>query len=282
MRKNIVYKLAGLALMVALFAGCDTATQEVSPVVSPDGYPMVTFTTDFSGGEVNEGDTIIYDITVDKMLDRSVTFHFTQTGGDAEIDHDYTVEAAVLQPYTLETQMMIIFIEDGVPETVPVTLQAEIGATSLADKYLVNPAVVNPTLDLSIMSSNDPTLLTIMFGWDTDDDIDMVTWSNTATYPMTEWGDGGAGSGNPEFDTSIWLSDPPGTYYVNIMNWGVPTFNYTFTLGYPDGTVEVINGTFDSANPGTLDPWTAWGGSYDSFRTLEVEVAASGITVTAL
>lgn len=282
MRKYIVYKLAGLVLLVALFAACDTATQEASPIVSPDDYPMVTFTTDYAGGDVNEGDTIIYDITFDKMLDRSVTFHFTQTGGEAEIDHDYMVEAAVVKPYTLEAQMMIIFLDDGVPETVPVALQAEIGATSLADKYLVNPAVVNPTVDLSIVSSNDPTLLTIMFGWDTDDDIDIVTWSNTATYPMQAWGDGGATGDNPEFDTSIWLSDPPGTYYVNIMNWGVPTFNYTFTLGYPDGTVEVITGTFDSANPGTLDVWTAWGDPYDSFRTLEVEVTDTAITVTEL
>ena len=121
-----------------------------------------------------------------------------------------------------------------------------------------------------------------MFGWDTDDDIDIVTWSNTATYPMTEWGDGGATGDNPEFDKSIWLADPPGTYYVNIMNWDVPTFNYTFTLGYPDGAVEVITGTFDSADPGILDVWNAWGDPYDSFRTLEVEVTATAITVKEL
>jgi hypothetical protein len=282
MRKYILFKIAGLVLLVALFAACDTATQEVSPVVSPDGYPKVTFSTDFEGTTVNEGETIIYDITLDKMLDRSVTFHLTQTGGTAAVHDDYEYEPAVIKPYTQEAQLVVTFTDDGIPETEGVTLQAEIGATSLADKYLVHPSTTNPEVDWTIESSNDPTLLTIMFGWDTDDDIDIVTWSNTATYPMQAWGDGGATGDNPEFDKSIWLADPPGTYYVNIMNWGVPTFNYTFTLGYPDGAVEVITGTFDSANPGTLDVWTAWGDPYDSFRTLEVEVTATAITVTEL
>jgi len=282
MRKYIVYKLAGLALMVALFAGCDTATQEVSPVVSPDGYPKVTFSTDFDGTTVNEGETIIYDITLDKMLDRSVTFHFTQTGGTAAVHDDYEYEAATVQPYTQEAQLVVTFVDDGIPETESYTLQGEIGATSLADKYLVHPTTVNPEVDWTIENSNDPTLLTIMFGWDTDDDIDIVTWSDTDTYPMTPWGAGGATGDNPEFDKSIWLADPPGTYYVSILNWGVPTFNYTFTLGYPDGAVEVITGTFDSENPGTWDDWNAWGYSVDSYRTLQVEVTATAITVTEL
>jgi hypothetical protein len=281
MRKYIKFKIVGFALLLAAFAGCDTATQEVSPVVSPDGYPVATFTTDFTGSTVSEGDTIHYTITFDKMIDRSVTFRVTQTGGTAG-DHDWEVENAVVQPYTLEAELLIIFPTDDVPGEDDMTFQAEIGATSLSDKYLINPSVINPTLDLTLKSVNDPTLLTIMFGWDTEDDIDIVTWSDTDTYPMTAWGDGGATGANPEFDKSIWLADPPGTYYVNIMNWGVPTFNYTFTLGYPDGTVEVIPGTFDSADPGILDVWTAWGGAYDSFRTLEVEVTATAITVTEL
>lgn len=272
MRKYIKFKIIGLALLLAAFAGCDTATQEASPVASPDEYPVAVFTTDFSGSTVSEGDTITYTITLDKMLDRSVTFTVTQTGGTAG-DHDWEVVNAVIQPYTLDAELSIIFPIDDIPGEADLTFQAEIGATSLADKYLINPSVKNPTVDLTLKSVNDPTLLTIMFSWPNDEDMDIVTWSNTDDYPMTEWGDGGATGANPEFDKSIWLSDPVGTYYVNIMNWGAPSFDYTFTLGHPDGSIQVITGTFDSDNLDgyTNDVWTAWGGEYDSYRILTVQ-----------
>ncbi len=282
MRKYIKFKLLGLAFLVAALAGCDTATQEVSEVVSPDGYPMVTFTTDFTGTSLAEGDTIVYTITMDKMLDRSVTFRATQTGGDAD-GHDIIVEPAVMSPYTLETELLIICVQDNNPE-VGESYTAEIGATSLADKYLVNQDVVNPTISFDVANVNDPTLLTVVLSWGTDADIDIVTWSNTTTYPMTEWGAGGATGANPEIDQAIWLADPVGTYFVDFMHWGAPPFDYVLTLGYPDGSVDVIEGFFDSDNLDNyiLDPWTAWGGSYPSYRILEVENDGSVFTVTVL
>jgi hypothetical protein len=286
MRKYIVYKIVGLALLVVAFAGCDTASQDVEPVVSPDDYPMVVFQSDATGTTVHEGDTVTFTITFDKMIDRSVTFHVKQTGGTAEEDVDYVVETATIQPYSLEAELRIIFIMDDIPETEDLSFQGVIEVPSLADKYLVNPDVVYPTMDYTLKSVNDPTLLTIMFSWPTEDDIDIVTWSDTEDYPMTEWGAGGATGANPEFDKAIWLSDPPGTYYVNIMHWGAPPFDYTFTLGYPDQTVEVITGRFDSDHleKYTLDWWTAWGGDpgYDSYRILKVENDNSKFTVTKL
>ena len=84
---------------------------------------------------------------------------------------------------------------------------------------------------------------------------------------------------------SIWLSDPVGTYYVNIMNWGEPNFDYKFSLGHPDGTVQVIENTFESDNLGkyTNDNWLAWGGSgYDSFRVLKVVNDGTKFVVTEL
>ncbi|MBN2697697.1 MAG: hypothetical protein JXR52_02640 [Bacteroidales bacterium] len=284
MRNDFRYILIGLSLLMLVFAGCDTATQEPSPIVSPDGYPVATFATDFTGSTVNEGDTLVYTITFNEMIDRSVTFNFKQTGGTAEADHDYVVEPGTLAPYTLETTMKIIFPTDDIPETEDLTLLGEIWVPSLADRYLVNPSVDFPELNLTLKSVNDPTLLTIMFGWDSEDDIDIVIWSNTDAYPMTPWSDQGATVANPEFDKAIWLADPPGTYYVNIMHWGAPSFNYTFTLGHPDQSVQVITGTFDSDNLQnyTLDPWTAWGGSYDSYRILTVVNDGSKFTVTPL
>ena len=268
--------------MVAAFAACDTADQDVSPVVSPDGYPVATFTTDFAGGSVKEGDTIKYTITFDKMIDRSVTFSLRQLDGDAD-DHDFAAASAVMQPYTKQTELLLIANSDDELEG-PETLKYEIKAYSLADKYLVNPSVVYPTVDLTIVNVNDPTLLTIVFSWDTEDDIDIVTWSDTEDYPMTEWGDGGATGANPEVDKAICLSDPVGTYYVNIMHWGADPFDYSFTLGFPDGSLQTITGTFESDNLAkyTEDIWTAWGDPYSSYRVLKVVNNGTSFTVTVL
>ncbi|MCF8345834.1 MAG: hypothetical protein K9G38_01375 [Bacteroidales bacterium] len=281
MRNYILRKLTGLALLAVVVAGCDTASQEVEPVISPDNYPVATFTTDFTGETVNEGETISYVISVDKQLDKSITFHVIPDTGNVADDHDYAYEPAVLQPYTSEVTMDINFpLEDIVEDSE--SFSFEIGATSLADKYLLNPSTENPTHDLTVVNVNDPTLLTINFEWYTDEDIDIVTWSDTDTYPMTPWGDGGATGSNPEIDKSIWLADPPGDYYVNIMDWGVESFDYTFKLGFPDGTNQVITGTF-VRDDYQMDLWTAWGGDgYASYRVLKVNVSASGFTVTEL
>ena len=116
MKKYIKFKLIGLALLGVVIAGCDTASQEVEPVVSPDGYPVATFTTDFTGTEITEGDTILYTITFDKAIDRSVTFHATQSDGDAEADVDFIATPGVLAPYALETEVSVVIVDDGDPE----------------------------------------------------------------------------------------------------------------------------------------------------------------------
>ncbi|MDZ7636021.1 MAG: hypothetical protein U5L72_16935 [Bacteroidales bacterium] len=54
-------------------AACDTASQEAEPVISPEGYPVATF-VNATGTSVVEGNSIIYTITIDKMIDRALTF----------------------------------------------------------------------------------------------------------------------------------------------------------------------------------------------------------------
>jgi hypothetical protein len=248
MRKIFKY-MVGLTLIAAVLASCDyrTAEQDVAPTVSPDGYPVATFTTDFTGTEVSEGDTIVYSIVFDKPIDRSVTFQITPTDeSTAEADVDYIASPGIIQPFTTEAEASIIFVADDDPESTE-TFSFELGATSLADKYLVNPSVVNPTMDLNVLSVNDPTLLTIKFEWDTEDDLDILTSPGYLTTDTVDyWGTGGATGHNPEFDYSIWLADPPGKYWVYILDWDAPVVaNFTLTLGLPDGTNQVYEGVFD-------------------------------------
>lgn len=287
MIKKLIFRITGAALLMGSIASCDmlrTAEQDVEDVISPDRNPTVTYTANISGNSVTEGQKFIYTITMDKPIDRALTFGVRQVGGTAEEEVDFIAEPVIMQPYSKEAKLEIEIIADDFPE-VEETANFEIGIFGIAERYLINPNSTNPiTLDLKVVNKNDPEKLTIAFEWaDHDVDYDIVTWSDTEEYPMTEWGADGATGNNPEIDKSIWLSDPVGTYYVNIMDWDGDPFNYKFSIGHPNGTVQFIEGTFDrTQNTYINDPWTAWGDSYDSFRVLKVVHNGNSFTVTKL
>ncbi len=104
MRKHIIYNVLGLAFVVAGMVACDTASQDTEPVISPDGYPTATITP--AATSVAEGNQLVINIATDKPIDRSLTFTFKQTGGTANAD-DYTVEPAVIAPYSKTAQIVI-------------------------------------------------------------------------------------------------------------------------------------------------------------------------------
>jgi len=64
---------------------------------------MVSFAI---SGDATEGDEVVVTITFDKPIDRSVTFTPVITGGTAD-EHDFTLEAVTLQPYTTVAEMKI-------------------------------------------------------------------------------------------------------------------------------------------------------------------------------
>jgi len=278
MRKYFKYNILGLALIVIGVVACETASQEVSPVISPDGYPVATFTSNLAGTSISEGDTIKYTITLDKMLDRALTFTAKVKGGTAD-ETDFTAEGVVLEPYTKEAKFYIIATADNFPEASE-TLQLEIGVFGIGDRYLLNQSQVNPSLDITIANHNDPDVLTIAFGWpNPDDDIDIFAY-----YGSEDWGTA-ATSDNPEILTSIWPTDPNGTYYFDIDPFLVntPTFDYTISIGHPNGNIQIITGTFDTENLDsyTVDTYDDWG-DYPTYRLLEIENLDGVFTITNL
>jgi len=278
MRKFILYKLLGLALIVIGYAACNTASQDVEPVISPAGYPVPTFTA-VGTTSVDEGAVYKYTITLDKMLDRSLTFSMVQTGGTATEEDDYEVEPAVLPPYTNTGELVISVIEDDFPEDNE-TLDFEVEISSLGERYLVNPSTVYPTGSLTLNNVNDPSVLTIAFGWaNHDDDIDCFAY-----FGASDWGYA-ASSDNPEILTTIWPDDPNGTYYFGIDPYYVTgtTVDYTISIGHPDGTVQFFTGVFDTGNLDsyTVDTYNSWG-DYPTYRLLEIVNTDGVFTITHL
>jgi len=283
MKKYIKYKLYGLLLFLFAFASCETADADVSPIISPLNKPVVTVTPNFSHTPI-EGETVTYSITLDKTIDRSITFTPMVTGGTAG-EHDYEpLESVVLEGYTKSVDFPVVIINNHEPNSSK-NLEIQLEILGIAEKYLVHPDTTIPVIDLNWDDYYNPTLLVVYFSWDTDDDMDMVTMSDTADYPLEPWGAGGATSANPEVDESIWLADPLGDYYVDLIDWdeGV-TFNYTFTVVHPDASIQTFTGIWNPANSGDYfaDTWLASWGSPAAYRLLKVVNDGTKFVVTAL
>jgi hypothetical protein len=165
MRKSIKYNLLGLALILAGMIACDTAEQDVSPIGSPDGYTKATFTTDFTGGTVDESDTIVYTVTINKTIDRSLTISARIISGTAN-DDDITVVPGVIEPYKTTAEVMVIFNEDWDAEATE-TMKLEFGVFSIADRYLLNETTVNPVLNLTL-NNVVSGILSVSLDWHAD------------------------------------------------------------------------------------------------------------------
>jgi hypothetical protein len=176
MRKYIKYKVLGLAFLVVGMVACNTASQEPEPIVPPVGYPVPTY-VNVTGTTVVEGNQIIYNITIDQMIDRALTFAFRQTGGTAT-DEDYTAASAVLSPYTKSTQLVIETIADFDTDATE-TLVGEIGVFGIADRYLLDPTVTNLQVSFTITNFVSPNL-EVAFYWNADVVIGGVTYDAAA------------------------------------------------------------------------------------------------------
>jgi hypothetical protein len=281
MKKYIKYKLfVAVAFLALITASCDENT-DPDPIISTEDYPIATFQA--SATTVNEKDGLFtVKITTDKMLTRGITFSATQIGGNLILHDDYDIIDATIAPFTKEATLTVKFYDDVLPEAAK-TLKLQITTSSLANKYFLNPKTVLPSYNITV-NNYVGNVLNIKFAWPGANDYDIVTWNATKT-PLVGWGDKGASSANPETDSSIHLTDPVGTYYVNVMEWdyGVK-FNYTFTVAVAGLESQVITGTFDGTNVSqyTNDIWTKWGGSYDSYRVLKVVNDGTKFVVTKL
>ena len=282
MKKNIKYKALGVLIVLFAFPSCDTADQVPSEIISPDYKPKVTVTSDLTGKAI-EGKTITYTITFDKAIDRAVTFSPRVIGGTADEDDYVTLEPVIMEPYTKTVEFKVDLKSDYLVEDEE-TLQIQLEILGISDKFLVNPNTVIAPLDIKI-AIGDPTLLTINFSWDNDNDIDLLVYSDTATYPAELWGTDGATSfNNPEIDHSIWLADPLGDYYVCVLDYeSGSNFNYTFRIAQPDNTIEIITGTFDAINyPYEHFTGPADWGSPNAYKVLKVVNNGTKFVITKL
>ena len=267
MKKLLNISIISVALFALLFSSC--YEQDVVAPIEPGGlgYTTATFTTDFTGTEISEGDTITYDIELSKPVDFDLTFSVKVTTGD---EHDVSYQNVTIPAYATSATLSIEFIADDIPE-LDKDITLEIGIDDIGTKY----QVVNtnyPVLNLKIKNVNDPGGLTIAVEWpNVDDDWDAYLIDEAGlgdpTFSYYDFvGYTGATGANPE--VLVFLEDfhgywtaPDGVYYLDLDPYAVndAITPFTCSIGHPDGTVEFINFTFDMAKADAGDYPMTWG-----------------------
>lgn len=198
MRKILKFHIIGLALLMAGISACDTASQEASPIISPDNKPTANFVSEFTGTTFTEGDTISVSVSTTAPIDRALTFSAHVIGGTAD-DSDIEVIPGVIAPYTTEAVVKIIFVQDWAADEAE-TAQIEVGLFSMADKYLVHTNTQNPILNLNITNFKSD-IITIVCDWEKD----VVINSNETYHPDYTYIEH-AGS-NVDFDFEVYFND---------------------------------------------------------------------------
>ena len=93
MKKSILYKLLAIVIVATSLSSCQE-DQEVSAIQSTANYPVATYTV--TKGDLNDfkqGDTLVYTITMDRMLEDDLSF--TVQFGDGEADEHEVEELEV-------------------------------------------------------------------------------------------------------------------------------------------------------------------------------------------
>lgn len=264
-----IFNIFGMVALL-LLASC-YPEQEVAPVTDASKYPTVTIEPAGDYSTSTEGDVLVYNITVSAMVKHSVGFGVDLTEESLVEGEDYEVSGGTLAAYSLSTTISIHLLSDGWPEIGEAFVFTISSDADPFWNWQLNANSDRESGNSMVMNVNDPNALTVAMKWDDPEgitDFDMLVESETVD-PVFEgsWSADGATGNNPEIDLSIRNDDPDGpydgVYYVGVDPFDVPEgdIHFEVRVGYPDGSVDIFEGTFNIANTDNYvtDTFTAWG-----------------------
>ncbi len=278
MKKYLNYKIPVFGAIVIFLSSC--YSEGVSPIDSPDDNSIATFTPAGDYSSIKEGDVLEYEISVDKMVANDVQFSVVFGENSVLGPDDVSITGGLLGAFNASTTISVEILADDFPEVSEAASFEISAAEDLTWNFQLSPLSQVVSVSADVPNVNDDTSLTVAFGWSdpehiTDFDFlvehaDLGSWGAAAT------------SANPEVDLSVWKTDDDGTYYYGVDPYDVPDGDIPFTvsIGYPDGSVEFFEGTFNVANLGdyTQDTFSAWGAPM--YRILTVVKSGENFSVT--
>lgn len=149
MKKYINLKSIILGTLLIISASCKE-DQDVEGIVSTSDYPIATFevigSTDVGD---RDGGIVFIKVSTDKAINSGVNFSATQTGGTATEHEDFDIVNTTIQAYYTEA-IIEVHVYPDLEEEGDETIELQLTAPSLANKYLLNPTTVFPSITISI------------------------------------------------------------------------------------------------------------------------------------
>ncbi len=149
---------------------------------------------------VNEGNepVLTYTVTFDKPIDRPIDFVLVQTGGDATLHEDFDFVNSSVAAFDTSAELQVVIYNDEIIEgSETLTFEIQKGS-SLANRYLLNPANEFPDPITITINNYVWDELRVSFAWDkeimvegealsTCDYVDLdIFVSDAATFDITD------------------------------------------------------------------------------------------------
>lgn len=280
MNHKYINTFAYLLLSGVLLTSC-FPEQEVEPVDSPDDNPMVTITPEADYSSLREGDTLRFDIAVDKMVQNPVGFEIALSEGSTADEDDFEVLGGTLAAYSSSTTLEVIVTSDMMPETgetfaftiIP-DFHWDFQLNPNGDKEPTSASVKD--LDYSLDWSAGTYENEDMCAWDIDLDIFLLNAAQSE-------GDfsGATGACPLEHGTMVELPDDTYDIYVDYFDGSIPagagvTIPWAVTFSNNSGELYTIEGSFNSDDVGAdtrvVGQVVISGGTYTLFDANGAEI----------
>ena len=249
--KNKYINALSCFFLTGMFLTSCFQEQEVEPVDPPDDNPMVTITPAGDYSSLKEGDTLVFDIAVDKMVQNPISFDIVLAEGSTSDEHDFETEGATLAAFSRSTTLTVIVSTDQEAE----------GAETLA--FTINPDFhwdwqLNPDGDKEPVTASVKDL-TFTLDWSTGTyegedlcawDVDLDLFAENADGSAYNY-DGASAACPVEMGNLGGLPDDTYDIYVQYWNGGIPatagvSMPYVVTFSNNNGGDYTIEGEFNS------------------------------------
>lgn len=246
-------KFSSWLLVITMISMVSCEDQDVAAVKTPENNPLVTITPDGDYSSVEEGDTLWFSLTLDKMIENPVEFAPVLSETSTADADDIEVLGGVLPAYSLSGRVGVIVLADAMPEPGE-TLAFEVNADNdYAWNFQINPDYARQTVtanvknfDFSLEWSEATYEGEDMCGWGIDLDIYPAN-ADFSDYTL----DGASAACPLEHGSFVGLSDDTFDIYVDYYDGGLPDgagleIPYVVTISNNSGEPYTITGSFNS------------------------------------
>lgn len=253
--KKYILSLVSCAVFAAAIVSC-TPEQEVAPIVPPTNNSKASISPRGEYANVQEGDTLFFDVTVDKMVKQAIDFSAVFNENSSADASDIEFISNTLPAYKKSTTIVVVVLADGLAEANEILSFNLNASEDIGYNFQLHPDSDNEVVTVKV-SDYDFTLDFSLGTYegqgmcDLHVDLDIiVSNADVANY------DGA--TGDCPLETGSFASLPDGSYDISVDFYDrgdIPadagfTIPWIVSISNNSGELYQLEGSFNSDNAG--------------------------------